>query len=597
MFEFKKPTAKEYLGAYIIQAFEVSPDDSKLIMSANLNGAFNLWAIDLETSYYPYPLTNIGQSTSFIKFDPKGRYILAGFDKDGDENYKIYALPLIGGELTPLFEESKGQDKYYFSHLNEKGELLYYVSSKENPTYLNGYVYDIEKKQERRLYEGSEGATYLAAVSDDDTRFVIIKVFANTYALAMVMTETETLPLVPEPQKIHITRSPLFVDKNTIYFLTDYESDFTYLAMFLIKDKAFRKILEIPDVSFVEAKFHRESSSIILQAEKGVEDLLYRFYLDGQRLEEIPLPVSVVDQLEVSKKGTIYVLGRSATTIHNIYRLVEGREWQPITQNKLPGIPKELLVEPEVLEYTSFDGKRIQALFFKPPADIDNGYTVLWPHGGPQAAERKFFRPFFQLLLAYGYRIFAPNFRGSTGYGKTFTQLVERDWGEGPRKDIIAGIDWLIETGKIDKDKIFVVGGSYGGYMTLLLHGRHADKFKAFVDIFGVSNLITFAESVPPHWKPMMERALGDPVKDKERLIKDSPITYLENMTKPMLVVQGANDPRVVKAESDQIVEALRSKGRDVEYIVLPDEGHGFSKKSNEIKVYTAILDFLDRHK
>lgn len=150
----------------------------------------------------------------------------------------------------------------------------------------------------------------------------------------------------------------------------------------------------------------------------------------------------------------------------------------------MPGIPKELLVEPEVLEYTSFDGKRIQALFFKPLADIDNGYTVLWPHGGPQAAERKFFRPFFQLLLAYGYRIFAPNFRGSTGYGKTFTQLVERDWGEGPRKDIIAGIDWLIETGKIDKDKIFVVGGSYGGYMTLLLHGRHADKFKAFVDIF-----------------------------------------------------------------------------------------------------------------
>ena len=133
--------------------------------------------------------------------------------------------------------------------------------------------------------------------------------------------------------------------------------------------------------------------------------------------------------------------------------------------------------------------------------------------------------------------------------------------------------------------------------MTLLLHGRHADKFKAFVDIFGVSNLITFAESVPPHWKPMMERWLGDPVKDKERLIKDSPITYLENMTKPMLVVQGANDPRVVKAESDQIVEALRSKGRDVEYIVLPDEGHGFSKKANEIKVYTAILDFLDRHK
>src|SRR5699024_5288850 len=132
------------------------------------------------------------------------------------------------------------------------------------------------------------------------------------------------------------------------------------------------------------------------------------------------------------------------------------------------------------------------------------------------------------------------------------------------------------------REKLFLVGGSYGGYMALLLHGRHPEYFKAVVDIFGPSDLFTFVQSVPPHWKPIMERWLGDPERDKERFVKDSPVTYLDGMTKPMLVIQGAKDPRVVKEESDQIVAKLKEEGRDVEYLVLDDEGHGFSKKKEE---------------
>ena len=157
--------------------------------------------------------------------------------------------------------------------------------------------------------------------------------------------------------------------------------------------------------------------------------------------------------------------------------------------------------------------------------------------------------------------------------------MVERDWGEGPRLDCVAGIQWLFDQGISSPERLFVVGGSYGGYMTLLLAGRHPELFRAAVDIFGPSNLFTFLESVPEDWKPMMDKWLGDPVRDRERLTKDSPITYLDQMVNPILVIQGANDPRVVKAESDQIVAALQEKGVDVEYIVLDDEGHGFSRK------------------
>ena len=171
--------------------------------------------------------------------------------------------------------------------------------------------------------------------------------------------------------------------------------------------------------------------------------------------------------------------------------------------------------------------------------------------------------------------------------------MVEGDWGYGPRLDNVAGLDWLIENDYAEKGNIFLMGGSYGGYMALLLHGRHAEYFKAVVDIFGPSNLFSFINSVPEDWKPVMDLWVGHPEKDKEKLIEYSPITYLDTMTKPMLVIQGANDPRVVKEESDQIVQALKDKGRDVEYVLLEDEGHGFSKKENEIAVFQRILSFF----
>lgn len=250
----------------------------------------------------------------------------------------------------------------------------------------------------------------------------------------------------------------------------------------------------------------------------------------------------------------------------------------------------------KTITYKSFDGLEIEALLFRAKEENSNGYTIFWPHGGPQAAERRFYRAMFQMLLNRGYNIFCPNFRGSTGYGASFVKMVEQDWGEGPRLDNVAAIKWLFDQGISSPEKLFLVGGSYGGYMALLLHGRHPDYFKAVVDIFGVSSLFSFYDTVPEHWKPIMERWVGDPERDKEKFEKDTPATYLDSMTKPMLVIQGAKDPRVVKSESGQIVEKLRGQGRTVEYLVLEDEGHGFSKKSNEIRVYKTMIDFLEKH-
>ncbi len=591
---FPKPTVEQFFRTYTISDFAVSRDEKRLIFSSNLNGNVNLWAMDLPNGF-PYLFAQRDESVSFIKFDPENRFVLAGYDKDGDENHQIYALPYEGGLPQPLIT-GEPDEKYFFSHLSDDGKRVYYMTSNGNPTYLNTRVRNLEDGSDTLLLEGEGGATELAAVSDNEKALVYSRAFANTYVTSFVKIGDETHNLTPDASQVHVASDPVFTDDNTIYFVTNFDSEYNYMAKFEIDTKEFSRVMAIEDESVESLKWHKESETFYITTEKGVTDYLYRADLKMEDPVKLDSPAASIDKVVVTKSGAVYVLGRSATVPHNIFRLENGGEWTQLTKNNVLGLESEDMVEPDVVTYKSFDGMEIEALLFRAKPENDNGHTIFWPHGGPQAAERKIFRSMFQCFLNRGYSIFAPNFRGSTGYGASFVKLVEQDWGEGPRLDCLAGIEWLFEEGISDRDKLFLVGGSYGGYMALLLHGRHPEYFKAVVDIFGVSDLFTFYNSVPEHWKPMMERWIGNPERDKERFIKDTPTTYLDGMIKPMLVIQGAKDPRVVKEESDQIVAKLQEAGRDVEYLVLDDEGHGFSRKENEIEVYSRMLEFLGKH-
>ncbi|MFD2759913.1 S9 family peptidase [Lentibacillus juripiscarius] len=594
MIPFPKPTVEQFFRTYVITGFDVDPGENKLVFSSNLDGHMNLWAMDLPDTY-PYMFAHQNESCSFIKFDPYGRYVLAGFDKDGDENHHIYALPHVGGLPQPLVT-GDSEDKYFLTDVSDDGERIYYMTSEDNPSYMNARVRNLTDSSDTLLNIGEVSPTELAAVSANENAFVYLRAFANTYVTGFVRLGNDTYPLTPDPEKVHVTFDPVFTDDKTVYFVTNYEQEYNYIAKFDIEKQEFTQVLAIENESVEELKFSKEKNALFLVTEKGAADWMYRYDLGSEILEQLTAPADVIEQLKVTKKGTLYVLARSATIPHNIFQSADGQNWKQLTNNRVLGLSSDDMVEPNVVSYKSFDGMTIEALLFKARPENDNGYTIFWPHGGPQAAERKSFRSMFQCFLNRGYTIFAPNFRGSTGYGSSFVKLVEQDWGEGPRLDCVAGIEWLFDQNVTDRDKLFLVGGSYGGYMTLLLHGRHSEYFRACVDLFGPSDLFSFINSVPDHWKPIMKRWLGDPERDKERFIKDSPVTYLDGMTKPMLVIQGAKDPRVVKEESDTIVAKLQEEGRDVEYLVLEDEGHGFSKKENEIKVYSRMLDFLEKH-
>ncbi|WP_019240647.1 MULTISPECIES: S9 family peptidase [Bacillus] len=582
MISFPKPDVEQFLQTFSIERFAISPDETQLVFSTNLNGKFNLWGMDLP-NHFPYPLTFINQSCQSLVYDKQGRFIFAGFDHDGDENTQLYCIPLHGGAMTPLVNIENTQQ--FIPIPSADGKRLYYTSSKENPIHLDAYCLHLESGNEEKIIEGKDSATFLIDISPDNSTYLYYKHFSNTHMLLYATDGEDSIQLTPSTDHQYTCHAGIFTSNSMIYFITNYQSDFSYLASFNLTTKSFKKVKQIENENFSSMKYDRMNQLLYLSGEKGVEDYLYVYDLQNQILKSLSLPCQIIDQFELSESGRLYLLGRSATYPQNIYYRYENK-WISLTQNKVPGISSDELVEPDVITYRSFDGLEIEALFYKAKPENHNGELILCPHGGPQYAERKIYDSYFQLLLNQGYSIFAPNFRGSTGYGLTFTKMVEGDWGNGPRLDLIAGLDWLIDNGYTSKGNSILMGGSYGGYMALLLHGRHADYFKAVIDICGPSNLFSFIDTVPEFWKPVMDQWVGHPERDKKKLIEFSPITYIDYMTKPMLVIQGANDPRVIKEESDQIVQALKNKDRIIEYMVLEDEGHGFAKKENQIAVY-----------
>ncbi|MEI5905551.1 S9 family peptidase [Bacillus spongiae] len=592
MLNFAKPEVEQFFQTYGIETFAVSPDETQLVYSTNISGKYNLWAMDLPRTF-PYPLTFHNQSCQKLIYDKNGHFIVTVSDHNGDENGQIYAIPPQGGHLKEVRKVTGAKHEHPF--LSKNGKRLYYTSNKDDETFMKGYVYDLETGKEDIVIHGQDAFTIMFDISPEENSFLILKFFSNTYTLAYAKCNNEEILLTPDKEVQHTVSEAVYVSETEIYLLTNYDSDFSYLAKFDLKSKEFHKVLSIEKEDFAQMNYDKTTQMLYLVSKKGVHDNLYTYEITSDRLEKIHTPVSIIDQFVIARSGNIYVQGSSSTSPMNIYKKTsEG--WNSLTNYGVPGVKREEMVEPEVVTYQSFDDLPIEALLFRPKPENDNGHVILFPHGGPQKAVRISFSSLISFLVYRGYSIFAPNFRGSPGYGSEFKKMVEGDWGYGPRLDNIKGLEWLIERGYASRDRVFLMGGSYGGYMSLLLHGRHSEYFKAVVDIFGPSNLFSFIHSVPDHWKPVMKQLIGDPVKDQEKMKEDSPITYLEEMTKPMLIIQGAQDSRVVKAESDQIVEALRKINRDVDYIVLENEGHGFSKKSNEIHVYRKVLEFFDRY-
>jgi dipeptidyl aminopeptidase/acylaminoacyl peptidase len=321
-----------------------------------------------------------------------------------------------------------------------------------------------------------------------------------------------------------------------------------------------------------------------------------------------PLNGGMLEHIDYNKSSDLYALSFSTAVSPTQIYTIEGKhrdDYFRHTDEMILGIAEESLSPGEDASFTSHDGLRVSARMYLPAKSL--GFKgprplVYYIHGGPQGQERPdfawFSMPLIQFLTLRGFAVFVPNVRGSTGYGLSYTKHVDRDWGGQDRLDHVHAMTKVLPKDKrVDAKRAAVVGRSYGGYMTLMQAGLHPDLWKASCDMFGPYDLLTFSERIPETWKPYFKIALGDAAIPEEKafLIERSPKTHLENMVAPMLVIQGRNDPRVVAAESEDLVKQLQAKGKQLELLIFEDEGHDVLKYENRVTCYNAITDFFSK--
>lgn len=336
-----------------------------------------------------------------------------------------------------------------------------------------------------------------------------------------------------------------------------------------------------------------------VQNEDGASKLYGRDLTTNQDLDLPDLALGVVNTLTLSPEGSrmamVFVRPGEAANLFEV-DLSTG-EMIRLGQSMIGGVDPDDLTEPELVHFPTFDGRDIPAWLYKPKNLVDGMQypVILSIHGGPEAQERPMYNynGLYQYLTSRGFGVLAPNIRGSTGYGISYQKLIHRDWGGAELKDIEHAAQYLQSLEWVDSNRLAVFGGSFGGFATLSAVTRLPEYWAAAVDIVGPSNLVTFVKSVPPFWKPMMKKWVGDAEEDYDLLVERSPITYVDNIRAPMLVVQGAKDPRVVQAESDQMVERIRTNGGDITYYVDEEEGHGTTRRKNSIKWMKMISDYL----
>jgi dipeptidyl aminopeptidase/acylaminoacyl peptidase len=594
-----KPSLQQYTAIRrYMGALAFSPDGSEIAYSVNTSGQYNLWRQPSDGGY-PVQLTlSASQAIRDIAWSPDGESIVFTADNDGDEFTRVYRIPARGGQP----EELAGQEgvQYFITDFSPDGHSIAWAGNDREPSDQDVTVLNTETGERKRLVD--YGGLYFAAHwSPDSKRLLVIDMKSNTDMNTYVVELESEEMLLQTPHEGETIYMPVgwAADGSGFYLRTDEGREFTGLA-FQRLGSTEREWIETPDWDVEHAVVSMDGRWLAwVVNEDGYSRLYVRNLPDGES-RRIDVPDGVIGNAIFAPSGdTLAVMAQRPTHPSEIFIVdVVSGDVNQITVSALGGLTGDDLTVPELIRYTSFDGREIPAFLYRPAGIEGPMPVVLSIHGGPESQERPqyLYTGFYQYLCSRGIAVLATNIRGSTGYGKTYQKLIHHDWGGDELKDLDHAVQWLHGQEWVNTDRIGVFGGSFGGFATLSCVSRLPDYWACAVDLVGPSNLVTFAKAVPPTWKRMMAQWVGDPETEADFLMERSPISYVDQIKTPLFVIQGANDPRVVKAESDQIVERLRERGVDVRYDVYEDEGHGFTKRENEHKAYRDMTAFLEKY-
>lgn len=575
-----------------------STDEEKIIFSSNQSGIFNVYETNIQTGKINQ-LTASNKESFFVRaYVPNSNDFIYSADNGGNEISHLFLKKEDDTviDLTP--SENEKSEFYKWSNDNQ---FLYYLSNKRDSRYFDLYKMKIGQWIPEIVYKNEDNFS-LSDISNNE-KYLLLSRSITTSENKFYLFD------INENKRIEISSLPgsyssagFSNDNKSFLYITDINNEFSYLNKYDIESMESSLIYETEWDVMYSYLSKNEKYRIIGVNEDGKNSVKI-IEVDSN----LPIKFTSFNNEDISsvsfsesEQKIRLTVGSSKMPSDLFVYDIEAENLNKITNSLNPKIDSKSLVNAQVIRYKSFDGLEIPAIYYKPLSASKNNKVpaLVWVHGGPGGQSRMGFNPLIQYLTNNGYAILAVNNRGSSGYGKSFYKMDDKNHGEKDLQDCIWGKKWLQKQEYIDENKIGIIGGSYGGYMTMAAMTFTPDEFIVGVNIFGVTNWIRTLKSIPPFWEASRKALydeLGDPyTSDSVRLKKISPLFHADKVINPVMVLQGSNDPRVLQIESDEIVEELINNDIPVEYVIFEDEGHGFRKKENQIEGYRKIKSFLD---
>jgi len=582
--------------------FQVSPDGKRLAYMQPWNNRMNIFVKTIGEEDEAQVTRAVDRSIQGFIWASDDKIIFAS-DTDGDENFHIYSINVDGTgttDLTPYENTTAG----LIDPLEEDPDRVLIAMNKRDPRFFDVYRIDIHTGEAELAAENPgnisgwltdhAGKIRIAAASD-----------GNISTLLYRETEEEEFePLLTTELGDSFVPVSFTKDDKQLYVVSNIDRDKTALLQYDPAAKTTVKTIYENEESDIAGFIPSQKDGSVLAVIYETDKVRYHFLdSDFEKLYNTlkdQVPGKEVSILREDDKGKVMFFAYSDRSMGAYYNYDPAADKLELLANTSPWLDESKLAEMKPVTFTARDGLTIHGYLTLPngadPADLP---LVVNPHGGPWARDSWGYNPEVQLLANRGYAVLQVNFRGSTGYGKAFLNAGNKEWGRAMQDDLTDGVNWLVEQGIVDAERVAIYGASYGGYATLAGLAFTPEVYAAGVDYVGPSNLFTLLQSVPPYWASqvaMFHERMGDPVADEELLTAVSPLFHADQIKAPLFVVQGANDPRVNQAESDQIVQALRDHNIDVPYMLKANEGHGFMNIENQLDFYRALEIFLHRH-
>ncbi|MGH2389611.1 MAG: S9 family peptidase [Chloroflexota bacterium] len=586
----------QFLQVRAANGASFTPDGETIAFLTDITGVPQVWTVPAAGGW-PHQRTFSTERVAGVQYAPRGDRLLFQMDTGGDERVQLYVLEEAGTHLSAL-TDAPGVI-HQFGAWSPDGRKVAYASNERQGAFFDLYVRDLAEDRALRVLE-HDGTNYAGPWRPSGNAVLYTRFFTTMHnqMLLLDLDTGDSRPLTGAAREARYDQPAWSADGSAVFVLSDQDRETMALARI---DAESGKLdwLRVSDWDLTLLSVSRDGQRLAVV--ENVEGYGTLHVLATDTLEEEPvstLPPGVILDLawRPDAKALAVTLSGAGRNPDVWLVPVSGAPSSKVTHSSAAGIPVDSLVEPELIHYPTFDGREIPAFSYHPANAAEDCPVVVYVHGGPESQFVPSFNPVIQYLIHRGYAVLAPNVRGSTGYGKAYCRLDDVELRMDSVADLAHAAAWLRGQAGGEGRRIAVMGGSYGGFMTLSAITTYPELWAAAVSIVGIANFVTFLEHTGPWRRKLRESEYGSLERDRAFLERISPIHRIDRIAAPLMVIHGANDPRVPVGEAEQIVAGLRERGRPVEYLRFEDEGHGLIKLPNRIRAYTAIAEFLDRH-